>query len=341
MQKHKYLIITAVSVILAVAAAITHAFSIRVPHSSEQANGSSKEAVVISESENTNSADQPNESHRVEISQVEIAKTEDESTRDAKQSIESSQEKSVKTESSRTSSSAQPLESSEKNNSQTKDEPSNNTDQPIESSLVEIDKTETWNTINGDGIVQTRETVQQGNIAKEYDSSSRLVYYENSDLLPPNEDTNEDDWIPSQDIWQSFQSEYADQIANLGDFVAEGIAKTPSDDGWFFNMVRPIGQGLYDRVILTTTRTGQVVNLQVFYADLDSVPSSFVDYVQNAIEEYVATSEPDAVSYEPDISYEKLEDGRIIARCSLILSILTAPHGAKIYRSFLKIPIKE
>jgi len=255
-----------------------------------QATKNSKKATVISESENTNSSEKSDERY-----QTAVEKMADSLTHSAKKPIESSQEETDKAE-----------------------EPHNSTEQPIESSLVEIDKTEIWNTINGDGIVQTREMVQQGNIAKEYDSSSRLVRYENSDLLPPTEETNEDDWIPSKDVWQSFQSEYADQIANLGDFVAEGIAKTPSDDGWFFNMVRPIGQGLHDRVILWTTRTGQVVTLQVFYADLDSVPSSFVDYVQNAIEEYVAENEPDAVSYEPDISYEKLEDGRIIARCSLI-----------------------
>lgn len=313
MKKQRLAIIIAISGILICVLAIAFSFSVKATNSTKQSNKSSKEAIIITESGSTNSSDQPNESH-----QVEIAKTEDGSTRSAEQSIESSQVQSVKTEDQRTNSSDRSLESSEKDNGKTQAGPTNSADQPIESSLVEIDKTEIWNTINGDGIVQTREMVQQGNIAKEYDSSSRLVRYENSDLLPPTEETNEDDWIPSKDVWQSFQSEYADQIANLGDFVAEGITKLPADDGWFFNMVRPIGENLYDRVILETTRTGQVVTLQVFYADLDSVPSSFVDYVQNAIEEYAAANEPDAVSYEPDISYEKLEDGRIIARCSLI-----------------------
>ncbi len=314
MKKQRRVIIIAFSAVLVVVLAISFAFSVKATRSAEQPNESSKEAIVITESENTNSSEQTSESY-----QAAVDKTVDGPTRSAKKPIESSSEETVKVEEPHTNSTEQPIESTKENTDIPEDKSANtDTEQPIESSLLEIDKTEIWNTINGDGIVQTREMVQQGNIAKEYDSSSRLVRYENSELLPPTEETNEDGWISSQDVWESFKSEYGSQIANLGDFVAEGITKTPSDDGWSFNMIRPIGEGLYDRVILWTTRTGQVVTLQVFYADLDSVPSSFVTYVQNAIEEYVQANVPDAVSYEPDISYEKLEDGRIIARCSLI-----------------------
>ena len=118
-------------------------------------------------------------------------------------------------------------------------------------------------------------------------------------------------------VWNRIVEQCIGQVPNLAEY--ETVWFMEDAYGWDILLKRPIDEILYDQITLHTSPDGTLDYIVVKEAKMDSVPDEVVADVQKQIEQYVAENESDCVSYEPNISYRKLEDGSIDVQCSLIL----------------------